>query len=218
MGEATPPDELAARPAIDRSDEKRLARLERTEQIALRISLAQTILATIGFLIGVVALYAALNEADSVRKQQQASVWPHIRVRDMNIGVVGQERFDVIVGNRGIGPAVVKYVSAVIDGEEKLSWNDIVKPLVGEQRFGMSTESVIGAVIAPNEDITIVSVEAQYSSAEIVKAFRDLVRSERANLIICYCSVFDDCRRVDAKVNETVHVDACPAPHPESEL
>jgi len=216
-GPATPP-ENDVEPAIVLSDANRLARLERTEQIALRISVAQTILATIGFLIGVVALYAALNEADAVRKQQQASVWPHIRIRDMNNGVTGQERFDVIVGNRGIGPAVVKYVSADIDGEEKLSWYDIVKPLVGEKRFGLSHESVIGAVIAPNEDITIVSVDAQYSSAELVTAFRDLVRSERANLIICYCSVFDDCRRVDAKANETVEVDQCPAPHPESQL
>lgn len=218
MGEAAPPSENADKPAVGRSDEERLARLERTEQIALRISVAQTILAVIGFMVGVVALYAAMNEADSVRKQQQASVWPHIRIRDMNIGVVGQERFDVIVGNRGIGPAVVKYVSAVIDGEEKLSWYDIVKPLVGERRFGMSHESITGAVIAPNEDITIVSVEAQYSSPEVVTAFRDLVRSERANLFICYCSVFDECRRVDAKANETVEVDQCPAPHPESQL
>ena len=218
MGEATPPSENPDRPASGRSEEERLSRLERTEQIALRISVAQTILAVIGFMVGVVALFAALNEADAVRKQQQASVWPHIRIRDMNIGVVGQERFDIIVGNRGIGPAVVKYVSAVIDGEEKLSWNDIIKPLADEKRFGMSTESVISAVIAPNEDITLVSLEAQYSSVEIVMAFRDLVRSERANLIICYCSVFDDCRRVDAKTNETVEVDHCPAPHPKSQL
>ena len=202
-----------------RSSGERLDRLERTERIALRISIAQTILATIGFLIGVVALYAALNEADSVRKQQQASVWPHIRIRDMNIGTVGEERFEVIVGNRGIGPAVVKYVEAVIDGEERTSWHDIVALLpIGDERIGVSNEPILGAVISPNEDITLVSIEARFASAEVVANFRNLVRSDRANLIICYCSVFDDCWRVDAKANETVATPECPAPNPATEL
>ncbi len=218
MSKATPPADTGGELSPDRCEAERLARLERTEQIALRISVAQTILAVIGFMIGVVALYAALNEADAVRKQQQASVWPHIRVRDLNNGVVGAERFDVIVGNRGIGPAVVKYVKLVIDGEEKSNWYDVIEPLIGEERIGVSHEPILGAVIAPNEDITVVSIEAKYASAEIVAGFRDLVRSDRANLIICYCSVFDDCWRVDAKANDTVETDACPAPHPASEL
>ncbi|MCB2096883.1 MAG: hypothetical protein KDE05_04560 [Parvularculaceae bacterium] len=217
MGEATPPVEGGA-PSPARSESERLARLERTEQIALRISVAQTVLAIIGFFVGVIALYAAMNEADAVRKQQQASVWPHIRVRDLNIGVVGQERFDIIVGNRGIGPAVVKYVQVVIDGEEQTNWYDVIKPLAGDERIGISHEPILGAVISPNEDITVVSVESKYASPEIVAGFRDLVRSERSNLIICYCSVFDDCWRVNVRANEKAGVDTCPAPHPESQL
>lgn len=53
------------------------SRRDRMERLALRISVVQTALAVMGFFIGSIALYAALNEADAVRKQQQASVWPY---------------------------------------------------------------------------------------------------------------------------------------------
>ncbi len=204
--------------AISAETEDRVARLERTDKIALRISLAQTALAVVGFFVGLIALYAALNEADAVRKQQQASVWPHIRIRDMNIGLSGEERFDVIVGNRGIGPAIIKNVTAIVDGKEMQSWYDIVELATEKSARGISHEPIIGAVIAPNEDIILVSVAAKYSSKEEVFEFRDVVRSGRANLTVCYCSVFDDCRRVDARANQTVEVDACPVPNPASGL
>ena len=184
----------------------------------MRMSVAQTGLAVVGFLVGLIALYAALNEADAVRKQQQASVWPHLRVRDLNIGVSGQERFDIIVGNRGIGPAIVKDVRAFVDGEEMTSWYDIVSLVADGEARAISHEPVVGAVIAPNEDITMVLVEAKYASLEATTAFRELIRSGRANMTICYCSVFDDCRRIDARSNETVAVKACAAPNAETEL
>ncbi len=209
-------DSKEPQPHSDNSD--RVARLERTNTIALRISLAQTALAVVGFFVGLIALYAALNEADAVRKQQQASVWPHIRIRDLNFGQTGHERFDVIVGNRGIGPAIIKNVTAIIDDKPMYSWFDIVAAATGGNAGALSHEQIISAVIAPNEDITLVSLEAKYSSKEDVFAFRDLVRSERANLLICYCSVFDDCRRVDARANQTVEVNSCDAPNPKSQL
>ena len=210
--------ENGEKPLCPTDSDDRIARLERTDKFALRISIAQTALAVVGFFVGLIALYAALNEADAVRKQQQASVWPHIRIRDMNIGLSGEERFDVIVGNRGIGPAIIKNVSATVDGKEMQSWYDIVERATEKPASGVSHEPIIGAVIAPNEDIILVSLAARYSSKEEVFAFRDLVRSGRANLVVCYCSVFDDCRRVDARANQTVEVAACAAPNATSEL
>jgi len=210
--------QAVAKDQLRPDNDERVSRLERTEKIALRISLAQTALAVVGFFVGLIALYAALNEADAVRKQQQASVWPHIRIRDMNVGLSGEERFDVIVGNRGIGPAIIKNVTAVVDGEAMYNWYDIVTLATEQNARGISHEPIIGAVIAPNEDITLVSVVAKYSSKEEVFAFRDLVRSGRANLVICYCSVFDDCRRVDARANQTIEQNSCAAPDPAARL
>ncbi|MEO1241572.1 MAG: hypothetical protein AAFX54_06655 [Pseudomonadota bacterium] len=218
MGGADQPSADGEKPKANADNDDRVSRLERTDRIALRISVAQTVLAVVGFFVGLVALYAALNEADAVRKQQQASVWPHLRIRDLNIGLSGEERFDIIVGNRGIGPAIIKNVRAVVDGKEMNSWYEIVDLAAGKESTAISHEPIVGAVVAPNEDITLVSLEAKYSSKEAVFAFRDLVRSGRATLIICYCSVFDDCRHVDAQANQTIDVKSCPAPDPTTEL
>jgi len=193
-------------------------KLSRAEKIALRVSVIQTVLAVTGFFIGVIALYAALNEADAVRKQLQASVWPHLRVTDMNRGVPGEERFDIIVSNRGIGPAVVKSVAVTVDGEEMNSWFEVVGSIAGDRQVGISNNVLGGAVIAANEDIIAVSLEAKYSTAEATVAFRDLTRSGRANLRICYCSVFDDCWTHDAYAGETIETKSCPDQNPDSTI
>ncbi len=192
--------------------------LTRAERIFVRISVLQTILAVVGMFTGAVALYAALNEADAVRKQQQASVWPHIRVSDMNFGVPGEERFQLTVSNRGIGPAQIRSVEATIDGAVQTSWYDIVKMTAEKEQFGISNAPVAGIVLAPNEDITAVSVEVPSASKKTVEAFRDLIRSGRANMKVCYCSVFDECWILDALASETSPIAACPLQNPESNI
>ncbi len=184
--------------------------MTRAERIFVRINVLQAVLAIAGLFTGAVALYAALSEADAVRKQQQAAVWPHIRVVDMNIGRPGEERFDVIVGNRGIGPARIKSATLTVDGKRVKSWYEVIDTLADGAEYGISNYPIAGEVLAPGEDIVTVSVEAKYASIDIVKAFRDLVRARRGNLQICYCSVFDECWRSDALSRMTTPVDACP--------
>lgn len=184
--------------------------MTRAERIFVRINVLQAVLAIAGLFTGAVALYAALSEADAVRKQQQAAVWPHIRVVDMNIGRPGEERFDVIVGNRGIGPARIKSATLTVDGKRVKSWYEVIDTLADGAEYGISNYPIAGEVLAPGEDIVTVSVEAKYASIDIVKAFHDLVRAGRGNLQICYCSVFDECWRSDALSRKTTPVDACP--------
>lgn len=193
-------------------------RMTRAERIFVRINVVQTILAVAGVFTGAVALYAALNESAAVRRQSEAAVWPHIRVTDLNYGVPGEERFDIIVGNRGIGPARIKQVRLSVDDEEYVSWYDVVSLVDQDGEFGISNNVLSDAVLASNEDITAVSVEAKFASKETTLAFRDLVRSGRANLEICYCSVFDSCWRLNAQERSTAQVDRCPAKNPESNL
>lgn len=191
-------------------------RLTRADRIALRISAIQTILAVTGFFVGVVALYAALNEADAVRKQQQASVWPHIRIVDMNYGIPGEERFEIIVSNKGIGPARIRQVSVTISGQEQTSWYEIVRKLPGGDDAKISNYRLADIVLAPNEDITAVSLQAPYASRETIFAFRELVQSGDAGMSICYCSVFEDCWNLDAYARRPVPVKQCPEQNPES--
>lgn len=190
--------------------------LTRAERIFVRISILQTILAVAGVFTGAVALYAALSEADAVRKQQQAAVWPYVRMRDMNFGTPGEERIDIVVGNRGIGPARIKNVSMMIDGQPYFSWYDVLDPLAERANYSISNYPILGEVLSPDEDITIVSVDAKYASLDLVTSFRELIRSGRANMQICYCSVFEDCWELDALKNATEPIAECAAPDPQS--
>jgi hypothetical protein len=192
--------------------------LTRAERIFVRISVTQTVLAVVGIFTGAIALYAALNEADAVRKQQQAAVWPHIRVSDISFGRPGEEKFMLIVGNRGIGPARIKSVAVTVDGEPQTNWRDIVRMVAEEERFGISSGPVAGMVLAPNEDVTAISVEVPHASKKTTEAFRDLVRSRRAKMLVCYCSVFDECWNLDAPAGKTDAVAACPQQNPDSRI
>ncbi|MEO1014990.1 MAG: hypothetical protein AAFX08_07355 [Pseudomonadota bacterium] len=185
--------------------------LTRAERIFVRISVVQTILAVTGFLVGVIALFAALNEADAVRKQQMASVWPHVVIRDINYGIAGEERFKVVVGNRGIGPARIMSATVLIDDEPIDSWADIVRPLAEDGNFRFSNVRVSGSVLSPAEDIIAFAVDAKYTSKQLVDAVQELTQSRRVNVVICYCSVFDDCFMLDGLAEATVPVDACAA-------
>ena len=185
--------------------------LTRAERIFVRISVVQTVIAVIGFFVGAVALYAALNEADAVRKQQQAAVWPHIRVTDVNFGTPGEERFDIVVSNKGIGPARIEMVNVTIGGVEQTSWYEIVRALPDGETAGISSYRLADATLSPEEDIVAVSVEAKYGSLELVNAFRDLVRGGEAAMEICYCSVFDDCWMIKAAERRPSPIKRCPA-------
>ncbi|MCA8890195.1 MAG: hypothetical protein KDA46_15270 [Parvularculaceae bacterium] len=209
--ETDAPHEAAPNPASPSATTSPAAPpMSRAERIFVRINILQAVLAIAGLFTGAVALYAALSEADAVRKQQQAAVWPHIRVVDLNVGRPGEERFDVIVGNRGIGPARIKSATLTVDGKRVKSWYEVIDTLADGAAYGISNYPIAGEVLAPGEDIVTVSVEAKYASVEIVKAFQDLVRAGRGNLQICYCSVFDECWRSDALSRKTTPVDACP--------
>ena len=184
--------------------------MTRAERIFVRISVIQTILAVTGFFVGVIALWAALNEADAVRKQQMASVWPFVYMRSINYGVEGEEKFEVVVGNRGIGPARIQFAEVTIDDAAVQSWSDLVRSVAEDKPFGMSNNRVNGSVLAPGEDMVAFAIEARFSSVELVDAVRELANSGRVNLRICYCSVFDDCWIIDGVSETTTPIDECP--------
>ncbi|MEL6360825.1 MAG: hypothetical protein AAFR21_07035 [Pseudomonadota bacterium] len=201
---------------MSETDDKK--ELTRAERIFVRISIIQTILAVTGFFVGIIALFAALNEADAVRKQQMASVWPYAYMRTVNYGTEGEEKFEVIVGNRGIGPARIQTVEVTLDDQVMLSWGQILREIAGEQSFGISSNRLNGTVLAPGEDMLAFAVEAENASLEIVEETRGLVRSGRVNMKICYCSVFNDCWRVNGAAEETVPVKACEKTDPKNSI
>ena len=186
-------------------------KLSRSDRIALRVSVVQTILAVTGLFIGTIALYAALTEADAVRKQQQASVWPHLQFQEMNYGKLGEEKFEFSIQNRGIGPARVGYISVTTDGEEQQDWFDVIRAVSDEGQPAISNAAIAGSVISAEQDIELVSVERTYADLATIQSLRSAFSDDRIVVDVCYCSVFDKCWNVSTTSDRAQSVDHCPA-------
>ncbi|MFC2951355.1 hypothetical protein ACFOOP_05415 [Marinicaulis aureus] len=201
MSESEHKPDPAAAPA--QAPEKKVE-LTRSDRIAMRMSLAQTVLAVVGFLVGLIALYAALNEADAVRKQQQASVWPHLEIAVSNNNVVDNEFTMIAVSNKGIGPARIRSVEVLLDDEPVSNWWALLGSLVESDGDAIliSNADIYGKVLAAGEEIEIMRLDQtalpvtggeakDYS--EVLASLRGAISEGRVRMNICYCSVFDDC-------------------------
>lgn len=197
--------------------------LSRSDRIALRISVAQTALAVVGFLVGLIALYAALNEADAVRKQQQASVWPYLDLAVSNNNVIDNEFTTIAVANKGIGPARIRSVEVRLDDAPVADWWALLGAVVEGDGGSIliSNADINGKVLSAGDEVEMMRLDKvslpvtggeprDYS--EVLASLRGAISGGRVRMNICYCSVFDDCWVFDTKrYGEPEAVAACPA-------
>lgn len=196
---------------------------------------AQLIPSIVGVFIACLALYAALDEADAVRKQQQAAVWPYLEVRGLKSGRPEDYSFTIFIENKGIGPARLRYFDIQIDGESTGNMHELVSKAYGETNKNFYIDNSAATVFSPGEqvkalkvtnslipelaeanpDLDIEAEQAFYK--ELVDRFTDAFRSPRIDLTICYCSVFDECWQYIKSEMEHKSVDICPIPSSESE-
>jgi hypothetical protein len=167
--------------------------LTRSERVLVRISILQTVIAVASIFIGVVALYAALNEADATRKQQEATVWPDLMVGAAYASGVEDGKavgaFRINLANSGIGPARIRTMRVTADGKAQPNWRSTLNTLLGagEPSFSMD---ISHRTLLPGGPSAILTVRDPVQA----KALADIVlHSNRLQVEACYCSMFDDC-------------------------
>ena len=196
-------------------------------RLLVRLSILQLIPAVVGIFIATLALYAALNESDAVRKQQQAAVWPHLQVDFTNITTDENTGLTIRVSNRGIGPARVRAANIILDGEHLQTWSELFEQIQPDASgFFPRNDSDVGqSVLVPGGDTTVIDVNTQlyptYNLSErdgvatqdeteaLVLSLREAFRSDRIEMELCYCSVFDDCWRVSSVDRDPTPVRNC---------
>ncbi len=154
-----------------------------------RIAILQTVLAVIAVFISVVALYAALTEADSVRKQQAASVWPYVAVYyTINLpSNEGRPFLQVGLSNDGIGPARIEGARITLDGTAYDTWADLFGRLAPDTFSKYRTSAFSRRVIPAGQSVVFLNMADPDEITALAGAF------DRLDARICYCSVFDDC-------------------------
>ncbi len=190
-----------------RSPEAR-SELSGTEKIFVRLSFWQTILSVVGVFIAVLALYAALTESEAIRRQTAAAVWPFVQVSVTDFDSGRDAGFTLSFTNVGVGPALIRAVRVVVDGQPMRDWPQVVTHLDGTVDSHVGRSSIGNRVLSPGQGVDLVSV----TEPALARKFQALVRNPASAITYCYCSIFDDCWLADSRRQalDPEPVDACP--------
>lgn len=156
------------------------------------ISRPQNVISLSALLLSICGLALSVYEASLIRKEQRASVWPHLEV---GISMGGSDA-SIIARNVGVGPARVEAVGLAYDGNHKESWIDLLRS-VDQQTDDIATKINLlnNRVLAPKEEETIFSIKSRdmENNTGDVNPFQIGVLTGKVELRVCYCSVYEQC-------------------------
>lgn len=182
--------------------------LIRAERNIVRLTFWQTILSVVGIVIAVLALYAALNESAAVRQQTAAAVWPFVQllVEDYDTGEAAG--FSFAFTNVGVGPAKMKDVRVVIDGNVVRNWSELVASVDGDEGAAVNRDFISDRVLRPEETVSVFST----TDVELARKLFGIIKKPRSQLSFCYCSIFDECWLADSSedLQAPKPVEVCP--------
>lgn len=184
--------------------------------------------------ISVASLYIAWFQGRVMQQTLEASVLPVIQYGSGNYDLEREEwRMTLIFRNTGIGPAELRSLRMVWDGEvitdtsqflarccvpddiPASERSDYVRQAFVEGEISFLFDDVEGRFFAPQEEVEFITSRRPDSEAQPNgRAIWDRLDSIRHDLEIevCYCSVFDDCWLSSFPEQSRTPVESCPAP------
>jgi len=182
--------------------------LSRAERIFVRLTFWQTVLSLAGVFIAIVALYAALTESEAVRQQTAATVWPFVQISIADFDSGESAGFTMSFTNAGVGPARVRAVRLIIDGESMRDWTHVVTHLGGTLNDNVGRSFVSDRVLSPDEKVDMIAV----TDPDLARRFQAAIANRNNSISYCYCSIFDECWLADSRrdVLNPESVEACP--------
>jgi hypothetical protein len=169
--------------------------LSRAERIFVRLTFWQTVLSVAGVFIAIVALYAALNESAAVRQQTAATVWPFVQLLIEDYDTEANAGFTMSLSNAGVGPARMRALRLIINGEPIRDWEHAVTLLGGKISAQVDRNWVSDRVISPGETVEIIST----MDPDLARRFQAAVANSNTYVTYCYCSIFDQCWLADSQ-------------------
>lgn len=171
------------------TEEEHLSKVERGVRLDLAIAVCALLISTLA--AGASWWQARVLQAQTLVLQEQlgAQVWPYVSVSE---GLTG-DKVDVSVSNVGLGPAIVRSVSASLNGIPESSATAIFHAVLGPhviarvphgQRFAFSIDSSSpGAVIRPGDRGLGFSLTNEKFARPFLRGLR------RLTFRICYCAI-----------------------------
>ncbi|MEN1728500.1 MAG: hypothetical protein AAGJ52_08665 [Pseudomonadota bacterium] len=156
--------------------------------------------------LSIAALFISVMEVLAVKDEQRAEVWPYLEVSQS----YSQDGYALKVTNKGIGPARVRSASLLLDGEPVNDLNRAILETLGpENAFGYDTyfsSNPAPGVMSPDEEVTIFGVPWNDRTRLLTEAWNG-----RAQVEVCFCSVYDECWKTSLNQGDPTPVDRCEA-------
>ncbi|MEM8982395.1 MAG: hypothetical protein AAGC71_05175 [Pseudomonadota bacterium] len=147
--------------------------------------------------IGLAALGVSLFEAHLMRQEQRAAVLPILELsQSFDIDESSTEqatwRFSLQAHNVGIGPAIIRDFVVLADGKRQATWNDAMQVITASTAGLPYRQSWInGRTIPPGGQVVMFDYVGPVNLSKIA------TQSKRLQFEACYCSVFNECWRVE---------------------
>lgn len=189
-------------------DEDSKSALASTERLFLRLTFWQTLLSVAGVFIAVVALYAALTESTAVRQQTAAAVWPFVQLSIEDSDSGDSAEFTMSFTNAGVGPAKMRTMRLIVDGDPIRDWADAITRLGGRLNDNVSRNFINNRVLRPDEKVDSIHT----NDVELARKFQAVMGDPENYITFCYCSIFDECWVADSRkdLQDPETVEECP--------
>ncbi len=184
---------------------------------------SQNLLAVSVLLVSITSVFVSIRQADIMKEQQEtmhqdmeASLWPFIEISyTYNRG----EKFEIIVENKGVGPAIVEGITVRDETQFLNSWNDVQR-LMDEElsikhgtdtlvSYGITNSGILNTVLTAGEERVIYGVYNGLMADALYAVYNHL------EFKLCYRSVYESYWEYtrfyngDRTVANTKEIDEC---------
>jgi hypothetical protein len=164
---------------------------------------ADRLLSIFAGVAAVTAVIVSLYQASLARQQSRAAAWPYLsQSNSLDFG----KPYTRTIANKGVGPARVRSVQVTVDGRVTSSWTDAIRALTGSAAGAYSFSHIgAGSVLSPGTADTLLTLANDPTG---LKFWNEA--PARLSVIVCYCSVYDECWIVQDRQLEPRSVRSCP--------
>ncbi|HEV8692564.1 MAG TPA: hypothetical protein VGQ93_00025 [Lysobacter sp.] len=169
------------------------------------------ILAVSAFVISLVSVFLAIENAVAMRHLVASNSWPFVNVGVSDGNEAGNAALDLVIQNKGIGPAKIESLEVFYGGQPMRGGNALIHAMTGGKSIPFVRSRVVGSVLSAKESVNFLSVVGQsVDPSDLLKLAK---LSKGIAIRTCYCSVFDECWLLDRTIapSKLTEVDECPA-------
>lgn len=153
---------------------------------SLRAANPALLVSSLAMLVSLASLLVSIQQTNLARRQQAASVWPYLQIDYQTAATLGQREFEVIIHNKGIGPALIQRVRLRHQGQEYDDFYRLFKAKYPSPNFNHTLNSLSGMVLSAGEKKTLVSVSDTLAATAMYQVFQE------TEIRVAYASVYGD--------------------------